>query len=204
VPISITQHIIATQKGDKQAFNKLVVEWYPRIYNFAYKFFTTKTYPTDTHAVAMDICQKTFIAVHRNVHKLKEVDKFKPWLYRIATNYCIEEDRKRVRNNIVSFTELNEQQPYHLTKEKTAYDNPEQLERNADMKYWLLKALSQIPEEQRLVIIMKEFEGFKFREIADTLSLSENTIKSRMYYGLDAMRKIFKMWKIDKESILHE
>ncbi|MGC4022107.1 MAG: sigma factor-like helix-turn-helix DNA-binding protein [Cyclobacteriaceae bacterium] len=51
---------------------------------------------------------------------------------------------------------------------------------------------------------MKEYEGLKFREIAEALNISENTVKSRMYYGLDALKKIFEQRNITKESIGYE
>ena len=54
----------------------------------------------------------------------------------------------------------------------------------------LQEALSELNAEQREVVIMKEYEGLKFREIAEVLNISENTVKSRMYYGLDGLRKI--------------
>ena len=52
---------------------------------------------------------------------------------------------------------------------------------------WYLKKL---PEDQKVVIIMKEFDGMKFREISEALDISENTAKSRLYYGLKALRKM--------------
>ena len=51
------------------------------------------------------------------------------------------------------------------------------------------KALSMLKEEQRIIVIMKEYEGFKFSEIADILKVSENTAKSRLYYGLTKVEK---------------
>ena len=63
----------------------------------------------------------------------------------------------------------------------------------------LHKALLKLPIEQREVVIMKEYEELTFREIAEILDKSENTIKSRLYYGLRALRKIFDSWKINKE-----
>jgi RNA polymerase sigma factor (sigma-70 family) len=62
----------------------------------------------------------------------------------------------------------------------------------------------ELNDEQRVVIIMKEYEGLKFREIADVLGLSENTVKSRMYYGLDRLKKILKRRSITKETIGYE
>ena len=68
----------------------------------------------------------------------------------------------------------------------------------------LQKALLEISEEQREVVIMKEYEGLKFREIAEVLNLSENTVKSRMYYGLDGLKKILEKRNINKNTIGYE
>jgi RNA polymerase sigma-70 factor (ECF subfamily) len=67
----------------------------------------------------------------------------------------------------------------------------------------VLAALQALPEEQRTVIIMKEYEGLKFREIAEVLELPENTVKSRLYYGLRALRKFFLTTNLKRE-VYHE
>jgi RNA polymerase sigma-70 factor (ECF subfamily) len=68
---------------------------------------------------------------------------------------------------------------------------PDELYQQHEKKEIVLAALQQIPTEQRTVIIMKEYEGLKFREIAEILDVSENTVKSRLYYGLKALRNYF-------------
>jgi RNA polymerase sigma factor (sigma-70 family) len=68
----------------------------------------------------------------------------------------------------------------------------------------LQNCLMELSVEQREVVIMKEYEGLKFREIAETLNISENTVKSRMYYGLEGLKKILENRKITKETIGYE
>jgi RNA polymerase sigma-70 factor (ECF subfamily) len=68
----------------------------------------------------------------------------------------------------------------------------------------LQQALGELNVEQREVVIMKEYEGLKFREIAEVLNISENTVKSRMYYGLDGLRKILDRKNINKDTIGYE
>jgi RNA polymerase sigma-70 factor (ECF subfamily) len=85
-----------------------------------------------------------------------------------------------------------------------ASENPEKQLLSRDWEKLLKRALAQIPEDQRLVIIMKEYEGLMFHEIAEVLSESENTVKSRMYYGLKALRKVLTKWNITKEAIQYE
>ena len=61
--------------------------------------------------------------------------------------------------------------------------------------------LKTLPEEQKVVIIMKEYEGMKFREIAETLEISENTAKSRLYYGLKSLKKTIENSGLNLEYI---
>lgn len=82
--------------------------------------------------------------------------------------------------------------------------NPDEEAQNRDLRDILNRALQAIPEEQRVVIVMKEYQGLKFTEIAEALQTSVNTVKSRMYYGLSAIRKVFKQWNIDEEMIEYE
>lgn len=179
--------IIKAQQGDSQAFNKLVALWYKRIYNLAFKYFSG-------HDLAMEAAQRTFIAVHKSLPKLKEVERFKSWIYRIAVNVCHEEERKLSRQALSIHKVESETNTIQL-----ASYGPEKSIHRRELSKMLLEALKEINEEQRMVVIMKEYEGMKFREIAEVLEISENTVKSRMYYGLTALRKILKSRNITKE-----
>jgi RNA polymerase sigma factor (sigma-70 family) len=83
-------------------------------------------------------------------------------------------------------------------------DNPERQLQQSELSEMLQQALMELNEEQREVVIMKEYEGLKFREIAEVLNISENTVKSRMYYGLDGLRKILERKQINKDTIGYE
>ena len=67
-----------------------------------------------------------------------------------------------------------------------------------ELRDLLNRALQTLPEEQRVVVVLKEYEGLKFREIAEVLDAPLNTVKSRLYYGLKALRKTFNQWDIDR------
>lgn len=192
--------ITRAREGDKHAQGKLVQLWYKRIYNFAYKFFFD-------HDLAMEAAQKTFIAMHKNLANLNEAARFRPWLYTIAVNFCREELRKKKTAKSVSLYDLNPgeaEESYNWERSEGRSENPEQMLRQAELSDLLQKCLMELSEEQREVVIMKEYEGLKFREIAEALNISENTVKSRMYYGLDGLKKIFDKNRITKESIGYE
>jgi RNA polymerase sigma factor (sigma-70 family) len=192
--------IVRAREGDKSAQGKLVQLWYKRIYNFSYKFFFD-------HDLAMEVSQKTFISMHKNIAGLQEVGRFKSWIYTIAVNYCREEARKRKTNRALSLNDLRPgegEESYHWEESHHRRENPERQLRHSELSDILQNCLMELSVEQREVVIMKEYEGLKFREIAETLNISENTAKSRMYYGLEGLKKILESKKITKETIGYE
>lgn len=188
------------KQGDQNAQGKLVQLWYKRIYNFAFKFFLD-------HDLAMEVSQKTFISMCRNLSGLQDIARFKSWLYKIAVNYCREEARKMKGSKSLSFNSVwNNEAEDSPRWESSAqrHDNPERQLQQLELSDILQQALTELSEEQREVVIMKEYEGLKFREIAEVLNISENTVKSRMYYGLDGLRKILGKKNINKDTIGYE
>jgi RNA polymerase sigma factor (sigma-70 family) len=192
--------IIKAKQGDQNAQGRLVQLWYKRIYNFSFKFFMD-------HDLAMEAAQKTFISMCRNLSGLQDTGRFKSWLYKIAVNYCREEARKMKSSRSLSFdvvwsSEVEDSPKWESSGHR--HDNPEKQMQQTELSDILQQALLELNEEQREVVIMKEYEGLKFREIAEILNISENTVKSRMYYGLDGLRKILVKKNISKESIGYE
>ncbi len=192
--------LLQARGGDRHAQGKLMQVWYKRIYNFSYKFFYD-------HDLAMEVSQRTFIAMHRNIAYLQDGTRFRSWLYTIAVNCCREELRKEKGRKSVSLHDLmpGEAEDSHRWEASgTRHENPEEVLRQNELSDLLQECLLLLSTEQREVVIMKEYEGLKFREIAEALNISENTVKSRMYYGLDALKKIFEQRKITKETIGYE
>lgn len=188
------------KQGDQNAQGRLVQLWYKRIYNFSYKFFVD-------HDMAMEVSQKTFISMCKNLGSLQEVARFKSWLYKIAVNYCREEARKKKGSKSVPFQDVWNSEAENSPQWESSgqrLHNPEKQLQQSELSDILQEALTELVEEQREVVIMKEYEGLKFREIAEVLNISENTVKSRMYYGLDGLRRILERKNINKETISYE
>lgn len=168
--------LVQIKNGKEDAFNSLVTRWNKRIFNFALRYSNDRSF-------AEEVVQKTFIQLFQKVDQLQDLTKFKPWFYRIANNLCISEGRRIKRKKEIFM-------PMTTIPSVTDRVNPATIYEKDEKSKLVIQALQSIPGEQRQVIIMKEYEGLKFREIAEVLGESENTIKSRMYYGLDAMRKL--------------
>lgn len=184
------------QKGDEHAVNKLVGLWYKRIYNYCKKYF-------NDHDLAQEVTQKTFIAMYRNINSLRDPEKFKAWIYRIAANNCHQEERMKKSQQTVSMNN-GTGETESLSNRVTDGSNPYKKMQMTEMNDILLLAVNSIPPEQRQVLIMKEFEGLKFREIAEILEISENTAKSRLYYGLSSLKKELKERNINKNTVYYE
>jgi len=182
------------KNGNTSSFIGLVKKWEKPIYNFALRNLGSK------HS-AEDVCQTVFLKAFENLHKLKDPEKFKQWIFTIAANLCRDEfkRRKKFRQKTVSisFNETN------MFEEITDTDSelPDDRFNNMILKDILKDALMQIPEQQRTVIIMKQYHNLKFHEIAKITKTSENTVKSRLYYGLKTLRKILENNKIDREVL---
>lgn len=188
--------------GDITAFNRLVWQWQEPIYNFILRLHGDAE-------ISKDICQKTFIRVYKNLRKLKDHHKFKSWLYQIAANLCRDELRRWKKYHLISVDQINAAYeageaslPEYLRT--TPRHAPDFNSGQQQARTLIELALRKIPEEQRIVIIMKEYQDLKFTEIAEILDQSVSTVKSRLYYGLNALRKIFEQWEIKQEAFEYD
>jgi RNA polymerase sigma-70 factor (ECF subfamily) len=187
-------------KGDVQAFNTLVWRWEKPLYNFILRMMGNPE-------IAKDLTQMTFIRMYKQLKNLKEHDKFKSWAYRIAVNLCKDELKKKKRHRVLSLDSLtSEEHDNDIKQQFQDHDAPcpEELLQQEQISNILKEAMQQIPEEQRVVIVMKQYQGLKFTEIAEALSEPINTVKSRMYYGLRAMKKYLEESNLSREVLLHE
>lgn len=185
------------------AFNTLVWRWEKPMYNFIVRYLGKRD-------EARDLTQQVFIKVYRNLARLKDRERFSSWIYQIAVNLCrdlIKQKRRRPSFSLENLQEngtLEAASHTELTLLPDAALHPDRVVSRNELKNILEKALQEIPEEQRIVVVMKEYQGLKFTEIAEALGLSVNTIKSRMYYGLSALKKILAQWQIDEEAMLYD
>lgn len=177
--------------GDAQAFNSLVQRWQTPIHRFAYRYFSNSD-------DAKEITQRTFVKAYQKIDTLSDAQKFSSWIYRIANNLCLDELKRAGRKRSAPLEALKsaETQPMAAAPDVDLTKN--------EATVLLNKALIQIPTEQRVVIIMKEYENLTFVEIAEILDEPVNTVKSRMYYGLKALKKIFNQWNLTKEAFDYE
>ncbi|MEX0660517.1 MAG: RNA polymerase sigma factor [Balneolaceae bacterium] len=179
------------KRGDTAAFNELVNRWQGKIHRFAYGFFADSD-------EASDITQKTFIKAYQKMDMLDDPGNFSPWIYRVANNLCLDELKRAGRRKSSPLEAWVEQ-----SIEGEQLSPVDELEAS-ELGKIIQKALLTLPDEQRVVVILKEYEGLKFREIAEILEEPENTVKSRLYYGLKALRRVLTKWNIPKHYLNYD
>jgi RNA polymerase sigma-70 factor (ECF subfamily) len=131
--------------------------WHKRIFNFAYRYL-------NDYDEASEVTQQTFIKAYQAIRTLKDPGRFRAWLYIIASNGCRAHSRRADRYATESLHAGDRGE--HRLGTTADGENPEKQLLSRDWERLLKQAMALIPEEQRLVIIMKEYEGLTFHEIA--------------------------------------
>ena len=168
-------------QGDRACFGELIERWQRKIYGFICRYVGNST-------DAQDLTQDTFTKAYTNLDRLADPARFSSWLYKIALNECRMRFRRQRRVHLVSLQDEEDSPGRPELAAQTATPETE-LAAKEDVEH-LRGAFSQLPEEQKAVILMKEYQGLKFHEISEILGIPLSTVKSRMYLGLKTLRKL--------------
>jgi RNA polymerase sigma-70 factor (ECF subfamily) len=166
--------------GDLDSFNQLVLRWERPIYALAYRVLGREE-------DARDVAQETFLRAFRALNGFKGQAKFSSWLYRITLNLCRDWMRRQRRTPVSQPPEGID--IVELAGEGEPSESVEDLVARRQLGRAVGKAMSLLPEEQRTAIILKEYHGLTFQEIADMLECPLSTVKTRLYQGLTVLRR---------------
>jgi RNA polymerase sigma-70 factor (ECF subfamily) len=166
--------------GDSDSFNELIHRWERPIYALAYR-------QLGREEDARDVCQETFLRAYRALPGFRGQAKFSSWLYRIALNLCRDWMRRERRA-----PEVQAPEDVDLMELAAAREPSESIEDRVarrDLSRAVEQAMRLLPEEQRTAILLKEYEGLTFQEIADLIGCPLSTVKTRLYQGLTVLRR---------------
>lgn len=159
------------QKGDVAAFNRLVVQYQELVFNVAYRIMGDP-------AVAEDVAQETFIAAYQSLRSFRG-GSFKSWLMRVATNRCYDELRRRKRRPQTSLDEImDENESFAFLRSPN--DSPETHRQRVELALAIEQCLKSLPDDQRIVTVLGDVEGYDYNEIATITKTSLGTVKSRL------------------------
>jgi RNA polymerase sigma-70 factor, ECF subfamily len=166
--------------GDAESFNELILRWERPIYVLAYRTIGREE-------DARDVCQETFLRAFRALPGFRGQAKFSSWLYRIALNLCRDWMRRERRAPTVQAPEGVDLLDLAAAAEPS--ESIEDLVARKDLARAVERVMARLPEEQRTAIVLKEFHGLTFREIADLMGCPLSTVKTRLYQGLTVLRR---------------
>ncbi|GKU76646.1 RNA polymerase sigma factor SigW [Paenibacillus sp. L3-i20] len=169
-------------KGDQGAFAKLVDIYQDKLFHMAYRMLNNRQ-------EAEDVVQDTFLRVHKNLDRFDEALKFSTWIYRIATNLCIDRLRKR-------------KPTYSLDAESNDYDGldgysmipsdnrtPESELILSDTQRIIHQAMESLPPKYKTVMMLRYIQDMSLQEVGDILDMPVTTIKTRVHRGREFLRK---------------
>lgn len=171
-------------KGDINAFEILIDKYQKRSYNIALKMLKN---PDD----AKDVSQEAFIKIFKYINKFNFKSSFSTWMYRIVVNTCIDYIKKN--KNTYSLDNPIKYEGGEIKREiKDDSKNPEDIYDKEMTKELVHKSIDKLDEIHKTVIILRDIEGFSYKEISEILEVSIGTVKSRIKRGRDNLRNIIK------------
>lgn len=172
--------VARSMDGDVDSFNQLIKRWERPIYALAYRTLGRED-------DARDVCQETFLRAYRAISGFKGQAKFSSWLYRIALNLCRDWMRRQRRTPVVQMPE--DVDISELAAAQGPTESIETLVGRREIGRAVAVAMATLPEEQRTAILLKEYHGLTFQEIAEMQGCPLSTVKTRLYQGLSVVRR---------------
>jgi RNA polymerase sigma-70 factor (ECF subfamily) len=183
--LSETELIKQAKFGNDSAFEELIYRHDKSVLGIALKF-------TGDRDEAKDIYQEVFMRVYKGLKNFESKSEFSTWLYRIATNVCLTYKSKSKKHLETSISEQIETEEDEINKYEFIDEemDPAEYMLNRDLENIIHNAVESLSSRQRITFILKHYEGYKIREIAEMLNCKEGTIKKYLFDAVRNLRKI--------------
>ena len=180
-----TDLIIQAQKGNQNAFEELVYRYDRNVLSIAMRY---AIHEDD----AKDLYQEVFIRVYRGLKNFRFKSEFSTWLFRITTNVCLTYKSRSKEHLRVSINkDYDDEENGFTAKEELIYDgsSPEEISSGTDLGEIVNAAVESLSPKQKMTFILKHYEGYKIREIAEMLNCKEGTVKKYLFDAIKNLRK---------------
>jgi RNA polymerase sigma-70 factor (ECF subfamily) len=168
------------QKGSVAAFNQLVMAYQGTAYNVAYRVIGNGD-------AAADACQEAFIKAYQAIKQYRG-GSFKSWLLRIVTNSCYDQMRYKSRRPATSLEDMAENSDDPGEKLINGGERPEESILRGELNDLIQLGINHLPEDQRVILVLSDVQGFAYQEIAEIVGQPLGTVKSRLSRGRQRLR----------------
>jgi RNA polymerase sigma-70 factor (ECF subfamily) len=176
------QLVAKAQKGDQRAFDMLVLKYQHKIFGLISR------YVNDADEV-QDVAQEAFIKAYRALPRFRGDSAFYTWLYRIAINTAKNYLVSRSRRPPGSDVELEDAEYYEGGGALRDIESPEHALFGAELKVVVERAISELPDDLRTAVTLREFDGLSYEDIADIMDCPVGTVRSRIFRAREAIDK---------------
>ena len=177
------QLVQAAQRGDMGAFEELVARHRDKIYARAYSMMRNED-------EALDLSQEAWVKAWQRLEQFQGDSSFPTWITRIVINLCLDQLRRQKRRRTESIDEMDEESGGVERQLPVVIVNPTEGLERAELRARIDKALTQLSESHRTVIVLCEFQGMEYKEIAKTMGCSIGTVMSRLFYARRRMASL--------------
>jgi RNA polymerase sigma-70 factor (ECF subfamily) len=176
--------ISRAKRGDVDAFEQLFEGYHKKVYNIALRMI-------GNHDDACELAQEVFIRVYKSIGGFKEESQLSTWIYRITSNVCLDELRRRKNRKIVSIDEDIRFEDSELKRQlEDDKPTPDIIAERNETREAIKEAILRLPEHHRIMIILRDIQGLSYDHIAKSLQTPEGTVKSRINRARQALKKI--------------
>ncbi len=176
--------VARAKQGDQDAFSQLVEINQNKIYSLTLRM-------TGNPEDGADLAQEAFLRAWRTLPSFQEESSFSTWLYRLASNLCIDFLRKeKRRKTAINSTSLDDEENAVSTEVPDHRFTPENELERKELRRSVSQALLKLSDDHRQVLILRELDGLSYSEISDRLNLEEGTVKSRIARARLSLRNI--------------
>lgn len=172
--------VLRVQQGDKKAYDLLVIKYQHKIIQLVNRYLKD---PSE----AQDVAQEAFIKAYRALGSFRGDSAFYTWLYRIAINTAKNYLVSRSRRNSNYEVDIQDAEVFENAPQLQGMETPERLLLNQDIVETIKSAIDLLPEEMRMAIMLREFEGLTYEEIAAAMDCPVGTVRSRIFRAREAI-----------------
>ncbi len=179
------EFIRGLQNRNANAYSKLLDDFQDKVYGTCLSFVPNKE-------DAEDIAQDVFVEVFKSINTFKGKSKLSTWIYRIATNKCLEFIRKKSAKKRFAFLQsiIGHDMPLDKSQYFTEMNHPGIILENKEKSETLLLAINQLSEDQRTVFTLSKIDGMSNKEIGDIMNKSVSSVESLMFRAKKSLQKL--------------